>query len=236
MYLLFFLSFLVHFTLPIKQKILFGGLTFLVGLNLLYTMSRGAWLAFLGASIILTATKKRRLLVPLMILCTVVWLAAPEEAENRWDSSFAEDMSASVQIRSLQWRTFLPMMAQNPIIGVGFQKFNETWYERGYFNRPKAPHSSIISIGVEEGVIGLIFYFWILSANYRHASKLYKTSLDPLDQTLSLGLMGATVCLLILDVSGTRFMDGNLMLYYWILAGMTLNSRQDNHTIAERVG
>jgi hypothetical protein len=35
--------------------------------------------------------------------------------------------------------------------------------------------------------------------------------------------MAATLCLFFLDMTGTRFFSGEIMAYYWMLAGLTLN-------------
>jgi hypothetical protein len=40
---------------------------------------------------------------------------------------------------------------------------------------------------------------------------------------LALGLAAATLCVLLLDLSGNRSRDPHVMVFYWILAGITLN-------------
>jgi hypothetical protein len=51
-----------------------------------------------------------------------------------------------------------------------------------------------------------------------------KTTTHPVERVLAFSLGAATLCLFLLDLSGTRFRNGNLMAYYWVLAGLALNS------------
>jgi hypothetical protein len=74
-------------------------------------------------------------------------------------------------------------------------------------------------------VIGLGAYLALLFAFYRRASVVLKRGTEPIDRVLALGLIGATVCLFLLDVTGTRFRNGDIMAFYWILAGMACNAK-----------
>jgi O-antigen ligase len=238
LYLFFFIAFLMYYPAGRKHKLLLFGATGLVVMNLVYTMSRGAWLACLVAAVYVSGAKGRRLLVPVAVLSVFVYFWAPEMATQRWDSSLQgkydptllvqgeeESDADEAAVRIVQWRSFLPMMAQNPMFGVGYGGFDDFFKNGGFFPVAKSAHSSIIEIGVEFGVIGLTLYFWILVATYRAASRVFKTAEQPIDRALGLGLLAATVCLLLLDLSGTRFRSGDIMAFYWILVGITLNAR-----------
>jgi O-antigen ligase len=115
------------------------------------------------------------------------------------------------------------MLARGPLFGVGYGKYAEMFWREGYFPQPKSAHSSIIEIGVELGLIGLGMYAWILFAVHRGGLRVFKDSEIPIDRVLGLGVLSATICLFLLDLTGTRFTSGNIMAYYWILAGLTLN-------------
>jgi O-antigen ligase len=236
-YLFFFIAFLMYYPASRKVKLILLGATCLVVMNLVYTMSRGAWLACIVAAVYVTGTKGRRLLVPIAILAVFVYFWAPDIAGDRWGTTLTGkyDPSLLVQnreesdaeeaaVRVVQWRSFASMVSEHPVFGVGYGGFAEFFKSGGYFPVAKSAHSSIIEIGVEFGVIGLIFYFWILGATYRAASRTFKVSTHPIDRALGLGLLAATVCLLLLDLSGTRFRNGDIMAFYWILIGITLNA------------
>jgi O-antigen ligase len=241
LYLFFLIAFLMYYPAGRTVKLLLLGATSLVVMNLVYTMSRGAWLACIVTGVYVSGAKGRRLLVPIALLSVFVYFWAPELATQRWDSSFEEgyDPSLLVQdseteeaaLRIVQWRSFLPMMAQHPILGVGYGGFADFFRDGGFFPVTKSAHSSIIEIGVELGAVGLALYGWILISAYRAASRVFRIAEHPINRALGLGLLAATLCLFILDMSGTRFRNGEIMAYYWILLGITTNALPQEQVI-----
>ena len=236
MYLFFFIAFLVHYPLTVRHRALFYGATLIVIVNLVYTMSRGAWLATLGAIFFVTTLKSRRLLIPIALVAGALYLVLPDVAVDRFRSGFEgeydpklltqDDLEAEeAASRIIQWRAFLPMLAENPVIGVGFGQYAEVFYRSGFGEKMRSAHSTIIEIAVENGVLGLIAYLALLYSMYRRASEILKRAPEPIDRVLALGLVGATACLFLLDVTGTRFRNGNIMAFFWVFAGMAFNAR-----------
>lgn len=234
MYLFFFIAFLAYYPASRKLKLIVACATGIVALNLVYTMSRGAWLAFGAAALLTTTVQARRLILPLALTAGVVAFTMPDTAVDRFESGFEGEYDPSLLMkedtdyqeaasRIIQWRSFIPLLLKSPIFGVGFGQYAETYFRAGYDFKARSAHSSIIELGVEEGLLGLAVYAWLLGAIYFRCAQIRKSSPDPLDKVLALGLAGATVCLLFLDITGTRFRNGNIMAFYWILAGITLN-------------
>ena len=229
-----FLGLLIYYPMRGRNRAILGLCSSLVALNLIYTMSRGAWLAFLGASLFVVGTKARKLALPLAAVGLVVYFASPKAAVERWDSAFSGEYDPKLLLkentdageaasRIIQWRTFWPLMSEAPIFGAGMGRYEQIVYERGHLPTPKSAHATIIEIGVEQGVVGLLFYFGLLLAVYRSASRVAKHTDDALERSLAIALVGATVCLALLDLSGTRFRNANITAYYWFLASITLN-------------
>jgi O-antigen ligase len=237
MYLFFFLAFLAFYPMSRTKRLIFAGCTALVALNLLYTFSRGAWLACMLTALFIAAAKSRRLLIPMAAVAVILYIWMPDTASERWDSGFEgkyamshfseDDPESEAALRIVQWKSFLPMMMQSPIFGIGLDRYNQSLYSLGYHFEPRAAHSTVIEIGVEQGVIGLAFYFLLLYVLYRNAARIYRESSDPLDRALALGMVGATICLFLLDLTGTRFRYNFVTAFYWILAGITLNIRPE---------
>jgi len=236
LYLFFFAAFLMYYPAGRKVKILVLAATVLVTMNLVYTLSRGAWLACGGAAVFVAGLKSRRLAVPMAALAVFLYFWMPDVATERWDKAFEQGYDPALiaeaegtemdeaATRVVQWRSFLSMMGEHPVLGAGYGEFPRFFKEGGYYPVAKSAHSSIVEIGVELGPFGLVFYLWILGAAYRGGSRVFKTADLPVERVLGLGLLAATVCLFLLDFSGTRFRNGNITAYYWILAGITLNA------------
>ncbi|MFQ5718320.1 MAG: O-antigen ligase family protein [Acidobacteriota bacterium] len=235
LYSFFFLSLLVAYPLTRTGKLLVGGGAALVLINLVYTLSRGAWLAFMAAALFISVARARKLLIPLLIVAGALYLWLPDVATSRFQSGFegeydprflteenvTVDEAAS---RIVQWKNFLPLLVEHPVFGVGFGRFGFTIYQKRIDEKARSAHSSVIEIGIEEGLIGLGFYAALLFVIFTGASQIFSRSADPVDQSLAIGLMAATVALLVLDLTGTRFRNSNIMAFFWILCGMTLNA------------
>jgi O-antigen ligase len=235
LYLFFFIGFLLYYPMPKRHRTLLGVCTGLVALNLLYTLSRGAWLAAALVTVFVVVTKSLRMLVPLGVFVVALLLSAPGVVVERWQSTMTSneyrlehlaagsDEADEAASRVIQWRTFPTMLMLNPIFGIGKGNYAETHFAMGYDEKARTPHSSIISLGVEEGVFGLACYLWLLRVIYREATRRFRTVQDPIERALSFGTLAATLCLFFLDFTGMRFFSGQIMAYYWILTGITLN-------------
>jgi O-antigen ligase len=228
MFLFLFFGVLMYYPLSWRARLLVVAGSAIVGLNLVYTLSRGAWLAFAVTATLISLTKAPRLLVPIGAALLILTLRSPEIVVDRLNSIIEEGYDPALltadtiegqetALRIVQWRTFLPFLIQNPVFGVGFGE-----YER-YDVFARSAHSSLIKIGIEQGLIGLFFYAWILGGAAVRSSRILKHSEQPLGKVLALGLLASTICLFLLDLTGTRFLTGNIMVFYWILAGITLN-------------
>jgi O-antigen ligase len=192
-------------------------------------------------------TKSRRILLPVGAFVVSLLFVTPTVVRERWQDTVASDrydlghLTADESTideaasRIIQWRTLPTMFAISPLTGIGKGRYAARHYELGYDVQHRSPHSSLIALAVEEGIFGLIFYAWLLFAIYRSASVRFHGSIDPLQKALSFGTMSATLCLFFLDLSGTRFFSGEIMAYFWILTGMTLNIAPPVRQVRDRM-
>jgi O-antigen ligase len=236
LYLFFFIGFLLYYPMTKRQRTILSICTGLVALNLLYTLSRGAWLAAVLTTIIVVVAKSPRMLIPVAIFSVVLALAAPNVVVDRWQSTIDSDKYSVSHLTSenadideaasriIQWRTFLPMFMLSPVFGIGKGNYAATHFRLGYDVEERSPHSSVIKLGVEEGILGLICYLSLMVVVYRSSSLRFRAARNPLDKALAFGTLSATLCLFFLDLTGMRFFTGSIMGYYWILTGITLNT------------
>ena len=235
MYAFSFIAVLVHGQLSRKLQLLTYGALAVVLIDLLYTQSRGAWIAFAVTAVIVAGMKARRMLVPLVLIAGALYLWTPEFAVSRMNKSIEDGYDPALLMRQnaeqqeaasrvIQWGSFLPLMSEYGLVGVGFGQYGQVFKSHGYDTKARSAHATIIEIGVEQGIVALGVYFWLFIVAYRRASAILKApESTPVARVLALALLGATVCVFLADLSGVRSRDGNVMAYYWILAGMTVN-------------
>jgi O-antigen ligase len=205
---------------------------------LLYTLSRGAWLALAMALAVVAVLRNRRILfLGTLIVIFLPALASqavrdraasileiidsidegPEDPFNETE----EDVSAMVRVQ--QWQALPGMFAEAPIFGHGYAYFPELWQETGH--KKKAAHSSIIEITTELGLFGLLGYAALVFPMILLGWLNSRPDLPPLDRTLGTAAFGIGLCLILLDTSGTRFRNSEVMANFWILAGMMVAVR-----------
>jgi O-antigen ligase len=210
------------------------GAAFVMVVTLVFTLSRGAWLAF-GLAGLLVGFMTNRVAVVLLVIAVVVgsrW--APEEATARadltitavgesGDSSLEDALDDSAALRVIQWKTLPDLLMDSPLWGTGIGTFAQRLGQHtGIF---RSAHATMVQIGTEMGVLGLLGYVGLFSSvAVACVSRARRAASGSLLQAAGLGLFAATVCLFLLDFSGTRFPAHTVTTYYWLLVGAFLGS------------
>lgn len=203
-------------------------------LCMMYTFSRGAYIAFLAGWLFIGLFKNRLLLVPLIIF-VVSWTAfVPPAVQQRVDMTYdadTGDVDHSAEMRVLIWQDAIELIASTDVVfGMGFDTY-------AYLHRVgtyESTHNIILAVLVETGLVGLLFFLWI-------AAKLFWTSLrvswacdDPLIASIALGVAGSVLCSLVASLFGDRWMYFQVNGYMWLFAGvvmaewMRLNAQEDS--------
>jgi O-antigen ligase len=210
------------------------GAAFVMVVTLVFTLSRGAWLAF-GLAGLLVGFVTNRVAVVLLVIAVVVgsrW--APDEAAARadltitavgqsGDSTLEDALDDSAALRVIQWKAFPDLLMDSPLWGTGIGTFAQRLGQHtGIF---RSAHATMVQIGTEMGVLGLLGYIGLFaSVATACVSRARRAAPGGLLKAAGLGLLAATVCLFLLDFSGTRFPAHTVTTYYWLLVGAYLGS------------
>jgi O-antigen ligase len=197
--------------------------------TLLFTLSRGAWLAFglTAATVGLMVNRGLVLMLVLTLLVASRW--APEEAvtradntlvavETSGDSALEESLDDSAALRVIQWKTFPSIFLGSPIWGTGLGTYPERLLEEVGIYR--SPHATVVQIGTEMGALGILGYAGILmSVAGVCVVRARRATRGGFQRAVGLGLLAATICLFILDFTGTRFRAYSVTTYFWLIFG-----------------
>jgi O-antigen ligase len=204
-----------------KRLLKYGylGLAWFSLVCLMYSFSRGAYLALLVCSLFLGIVKDRRLLVILAIFLftwtSVVPVAVKERVEMTYDSSTGE-LEHSAATRVNLWDEAMHVFDSNPLVGVGFY----TYAYGQHLNNYKDSHNIYVKVLVETGVVGLMFFLWILGKSLRAGYRLFRLSEDPLLRSIGLGLACWVVCAAVANFFGDRWTYLQVNGYMWVLCGL----------------
>ncbi len=180
----------------LKRLVCMSNLVFGV-LLILMTGSRGGIVAFGAAILMLLLTKSHTIKLSYKAMIVVLCLAALYYASARIGleryegfADIREDYNVTDETGRLHvWERALKIMLRHPFTGVGLNCFMEAIgtdrKEQGLIPIWQAPHNSLIQIGTETGIIGLILFALMSFKAFRifgqvkaktHPEKLVKIS------------------------------------------------------------
>lgn len=193
---------------------LFALATPVLGLAVLSTIVRGAWLG-LAVGMVYLAARKYRALLLLVPLAGAVVLALPPEAASSVLSS-----TSSVE-RTTGWRTNMHQVSQNPIgLGVGATggaavKAAEYTGEQEIYQ----PDNYYMKVALELGVVGLWLFVLVLVSAFTVARGQMSTG-PPGDRAFASGLTAVMLASAVASMVATYFEIFPMDLLFWLLAGV----------------
>jgi putative inorganic carbon (hco3(-)) transporter len=203
------------------------------------TLSRGAWLGFAVALLVIGLVASRRVAVwiwVMLLAVAIVILAAvfgiiPFGITERVLSAFGlagisldnvtgENFSA-VQ-RLAFWQAGLNMFENNPVLGVGIGNYMEAYPQyaaQGWETVLGHAHDYYLNAAAETGVVGLAAYIALLIAAFRQVSAAVRSAPRGIWYGVALGLLGSLTA-----VSVHNFVDDMYVHGIPVLVGLLLGS------------
>lgn len=151
----------------LKYKISGFFLTFIFAFNLIYSLSRAAFLgAITGFGFFFFFKSKKLFILLLIILIFLSHLFLPVSLKDRFKNTYRSLITGDYEQRIYIWKNAYEMFKENPVIGAGIGNFREKF--KVY---PGAPikkrdfshaHNLFIHITAELGLAGLLIFLYIL--------------------------------------------------------------------------
>ena len=156
-------------------KRFFGGLLIGCIYRALSTYSRGGFLAAIamGGVWILRTHHKIRNLLGVLVVLVIVLPALPDTFWNRMGTirTYEEEEDKSAIGRLHFWSVAGAMATRNPILGIGFNSYNNAYdaydVSAGKYGNDRSVHSSFFGVLAELGYVGLFLYVLILLSAFR---------------------------------------------------------------------
>ena len=153
-----------------------SGALCLMGLCLLVTLTRQAWLGVLVGGVFLVFLWRKKLLLAVPVLLVALVLFSPQAVRDRLHS-MADLKDVTLLERFALWRVGWEVFKDHPVLGCGFNCLERM---RGKYPDPtnildrfSGVHSNVLQIMVDTGLLGLVTWsaLWVcyLIAVYRRA-------------------------------------------------------------------
>jgi hypothetical protein len=212
----------------LKGKLLLLGVIAFTIPPFLFTLSRGAWIAFfpmIFTLAFLTRRKKGMILLALLSLFLLMPVLFPQQVRDRIAQTFVHDVPGSQQYAVLGQKFMLDRSGASRVQtwGEAFQ----AWIKRPFLGYG-VPASSVVDnqyarVIREVGTIGFGIYIWLMIRIFRAGRQSFNvTQGNNFAQGLSLGFVAGFVGLLFHSFSAESFILIRIMEPFWFVAAMVI--------------
>ena len=221
-----FLAALAAFERRSLLRLAYYGIAAFSVVCLMYSLSRGGYVALLAGCLFLGLAKQRILLVFLVALLLTWTNLVPMAVQQRVSMTYDEQTGSldnSAETRLSLWENAMQVFDGNVVFGTGFNTYaymhlnKRTDGGEGYY---EDTHNFFIKVLVETGIAGLLIFIWLLGRTALSGYRLFRTARDPFFASLGLGLVGWLVSAIAANLFGDRWTFLQVNSYMWILAGL----------------
>ena len=126
-----------------------------------------------------------------------------------------QQLDSSAQDRVTIWNDAqeFELFHENPVLGAGFDTYE--WQHR--VGQYADTHNYFLKVLVETGVLGLMFFLYLLGTITRLGVKLYRTAKDPFLKSLGLGFSLLMVCVFVVNFFGDRWLYIEVNGFLWVM-------------------
>ena len=226
-YLVFMISICVGLfltTSSFRKQLIYGTMSFLFFIPLLYTQSRSSYLAIVPAMLVFVwLSEKRQWIFLALIIAGILFpLLAPDKAKERISYTFEQgrkrpdvvevlgvkmDTSTSARLNSMK------MVARDwikhPVFGFGVTGYE--FVDAQYFR-----------VLIETGVLGLATFFLLMSRIFRYTYGVFREGSNGFQKGLSMGFLAGFVGLLFHSIGANTFIIVRIMEPFWFVLAMVI--------------
>lgn len=189
--------------------------------SVLFSYSRGAWLAFGCGVLYLGITRMRWFLVAGLLIVPFAGVLMPRAVIQRATMTYQEgELDTSSADRLEIWQHALKTSLADPVLGVGFDCYH--FYRAEEEDELLDTHNMYVKAYVETGVVGLLCLVGFFLAAFRLGHRLAKKATDPFYRALGAGFAAYMVSVIVANIFGDRWTYIDLSAYTWILLALVV--------------
>lgn len=210
-----------------KEKIIYFISMVLNILALIFTMTRGAWLALIGALLLQSIFKEKRILFLTAAVALVLLLVPGVKERTR---TIIDLKMQSNSERLCLWQSSVNMVQDHPLLGVGLGQFPKEYQEKYILAQAKErnlahAHNNFFHYAAELGIIGIMSFTYLLFAIIRSC---WMSFAGIRDKYLSGVSFAGLICVLAFIIQGmTEFTFGASVTvrFVFLLIALALSTR-----------
>ena len=193
-----------------------------------FTFSRGAWIVFIVAMLVMGILRHPVILKLLPLgLGAVVFLVPSirHRIGNIFDAGYTHGRSGW-EWRVDTWREVSTMVAQKPFLGHGLSSVETVF---GLLT-----HNDYLRLTAEVGILGLLAYLFLTVTLLSQTWKDYRSIPSQVSKSFQVGLLVMVISFLVRQFADNTLRNTVMMIYFWIFVAIARNvgqlySRRMNH-------
>ena len=203
-----------------------------IGLALLLTLTRSAWIGMALGALTLAFLRDKRLLLLVPIIASAVALVLPGDVERRLGSFLTPDTSGVDRVYMLQ--AGMGMVVNHPWLGVGPNMVAEVY---PIYVAREAPHrdnlhlhNNVMQIAAERGLPCVVAWLWILGVAFVASGRAFRRAADDSrGRALAAGSLGVLLAGFLAGLFEYNFGDSEFqMLFLFAMAIPWILDRADD--------
>jgi len=208
-------------------KTFFAGQTALIAAALVFTYSRGGWLALILAAALFSLLRDRRfLLLAAVLLAGVFWLQQDLIASRL--ASVGNLQETSTSYRTFIWQTAYRMISDFWAggVGPGTAAFREV-YNKFYMVTGVTAfhaHNLYLELLVETGLFGLLGFFWLVLGYFSYGLKKLVRMPAVFEKTILAAALAGMAGYLVNGLTENSWYSFKLVLLFWWLLALGVSA------------
>jgi len=214
-----------------KNRTLLVSFVVLLGICLVFTYSRGAWLSILAVIIAYGFLYSRKILWFLLIVPLALLLAQDSLMERIL--SIANPTDTSSTLRLALWESTVAMIIDKPLLGIGWGAYWLVYPEYDFFLQDAETkifhaHNMYLNIAAEIGIPGVLVFLAVMIGHIRKAF-IAMQSPNRWVAGLMLGIVTAMVGLAVNGFTDYILFNIQLSMLFWLLNACIVCVWQDHY-------
>lgn len=216
-------------TSRLKNKLLLFGLTLALGICLVFTYSRGAWLSVLAVILVYGMVYNRKILWLLAVLPILLLIGHDVVLERI--VSILNPTDTSSTLRMALWESTLAMIGDNPIFGIGWGAYGMVYPAYDFFVQDAGTkifhaHNMYLHIAAEIGIPGLLVFLTIMFGHLKMAREIAGSASNRWLAGLMLGIMAAFMGIAVSGFTDYILFNIQLSMLFWLMCAITIVTYQ----------
>lgn len=182
-----------------------------------FTLSRGAWLVFVVAMLLMGILRHRKILGYLpMVLCGAIFMvpAVRDRIINIFNPGYTHGRSAW-EWRVDTWGQISTMVVEKPVFGHGLASV-ESFY--GVLT-----HNDFLRLAAEVGAVGLLAYLFLAVTLLRKTWMDYRNLGSNIAKSFQLGAFVMIAGFMVRQFADNTLRNTVMMIYFWIFIAISRN-------------